>query len=132
MADLPEFIYRSGGRIKALALTRKIDWLTGLSFYSEPYGLHYLKLRVNTLLANGFIVRADAGQPVKILWINELYIEPNSEEPIDFVENHVSAWHPDKAFWDAWYEADVRNMSTNEVSKQLAFFALAVVEIVKG
>jgi hypothetical protein len=131
MAELPEFIYRSGGRIKTLALVRQVDWQTGLSFRSESYSQQYVKLRVKTLVDNGFIVRPDAGKPVKLLWTDELYIEPNSEEPINYDDEHVSVWHPDKQFWDAWYQADLKNKDKEEISTQLGYFALAVVEIVK-
>lgn len=90
MADLPEFIYRSGERIKDLALFRPLEWLTGLSFRDYPYGVTCLKLNVQTLLINGFVVRFDGGQLITHLWTDEPYIEPNSGERLHFDEGHVS------------------------------------------
>jgi hypothetical protein len=73
MADLPEFIYRSGERVKDLALFRHVDLLTGISFRDYPYGAKYIKLSVQTLLANGFVVRPDENQLMTQLWTNAPY-----------------------------------------------------------
>jgi hypothetical protein len=128
MTDLPEYLYRFGSRVKDLALIRQTDWLTGLSFYDTPFGKEYSTLMVKTLIANGFVVKRDGGELVRVLWSGEIFIEPNSGESLHFPENHVSVWHPDRAFWDAWYEADTKTKNTPEISKQLAYFALARVQ----
>jgi hypothetical protein len=127
MAELPEFIYRLGTRVKDLSLHRYGDYLTGLSFRDEPFGKQYLTLSVKTLLANGFVVRRDGGLPMTVIWNGEPYIEPNSGEHLTFDEGHVSVWHPEKEYFEAWHKADAQNYGKPEVSKQLAFFALAIV-----
>ena len=131
MADMPEFIYRSGGRIKALSVHRHTDWLTGLSFRDYAYTREYIQIDVGQLLRNGFVVRPDAGQLMTNRWSGEPYIEPNSGEQLRFDEGHVSVWHPDTAYWNAWHEADLQNINTERVSQQLLFFAQAIVKIVK-
>ncbi len=125
MADLPEFIYRIGTRTKDLALTKRADWFTGFSFSTETFASAYLTLSVQTLIANGFVVKLDTGLLTTIWWSGEPYIEPNSGEQLVYPENHISVWYPDKAFWDAWYEADLKMRNTRDISTQLAFFALA-------
>ena len=125
MADLPEFIYRIGTRVKDLALVRHVDWLTGFSFSTETFVAPYLTLSIQTLLANGFAIKLDSGLLTTIWWSGEPYIEPNSGEQLVYPENHISVWYPDKAFWDAWYEADLKARNSREISTQLAFFPLA-------
>ena len=124
----PEFIYRLGSRIRDLALTRPADYVTTLSFYDEPFGKQYLKLSVAILEENGFIVRTDGDELMADVFTNEPYIEPNSGMQLTFPEGHVSVWYPDKAYWTAWYKADTANKGNPNVSKQLEFFAKAIVK----
>lgn len=122
-----EFIYRLGSRVKDLALTRRSDWLTGLSFRDQPFGKTYLKLSVALLTENGFVVKPDGGQPMWKIWQDEPYLEPNTGLQLEFDMGHVSVWHSDQSFWNAWYQADVANQNSNKISMQLAYFARAVV-----
>lgn len=128
MSDLPEYIYRQGNRVKDLALKRKIDLLTGLSFYDYPIGKMSLKLDVQTLIQNGFVVRPDGKQPVKQLFTDEIYIEPNVSEPINFPDNHVTVWYPEPEYWQTWYKNDKANYGKTDISEELAYFALAIVK----
>jgi hypothetical protein len=122
MTDTPKYIYRQGSRVKDLALTRNIDFLTGLSFYDEPVG----KLNVQTLIQNGFHVRSDGETLVKQLFTDATYIEPNSDESMYFPEGHVAVWHPTPEYWQKWYDNDKLNHGKVDISEQLAFFALAI------
>jgi hypothetical protein len=117
-----------GYRVKDLALNKKRDFLTGLSLYDEPTANEYLKLSVETLRANGFMVRPDAGKIATQIFDDAVYIEPNFGESIVFPENHVTIWYPDKKFWQEWYENDLANRGTDRISEQLAFLALAIVK----
>ena len=123
-----KFIYRLGDREKDLALTRPADHLTGLSFRDQPFGRHFLTLDVSILQANGFMVREDSGQKMTNIWTGEPFIEPNSGEQLTLDQGHVSVWHPDKAYWDSWYQADLQNKGKPDISKQLAYFAEAIVK----
>jgi hypothetical protein len=131
MADIPEFIYRSGRSLKALSLHRTVDWLTGLSFRDYPYSKEYLQLEVRLLINHGFIVRPDTDTLMTIVHTNDPYIEPNTGEQWAFDEGHVSVWHPDKVYWDEWHEADKINWNKPDISPQLRYIAQAVVKIVK-
>jgi hypothetical protein len=127
MTELPKYIYRMGNRVKDLALNKNRDFLTGLSFFDEPTANACLKLSVETLQTNGFIVRPDAGKIASHLFDEQVYIEPNYGESIPFPNNHVTVWYPDKKYWQVWYENDLANRGTDKISEQLAFFALAIV-----
>jgi hypothetical protein len=127
MSELPKFVYRMGYRVKDLALNKKRDFLTGLSLFDEPTGNESLKLSVKTLVANGFIVRPDAGKIATDIFDDTVYNEPNYVESITFPENHVTVWYPDKKYWQEWYENDLANRGTEKISEQLAFLALAIV-----
>jgi len=124
----PEYIYRLGARIKDLALIRPGDYITGISFYNEPFGRDYSKLSVAILEENGFVVRPDGNQLMTDIFTGEPYIEPNSGLQLSFPEGHVSVWYPDKDYWTAWYEADLQNKGNPDISKQLLFFAKAIVQ----
>jgi hypothetical protein len=130
MAVLPAFIDRAGGNIKALSLHRTIDWLTGLSLRDYPYGAECLELDVEQLVQNGFIVRADEGAVVKLLFRDEAYIEPNLNQSIRFDTGHITVWHPDPLYWDAWHMADKNNVNTPNISPELAYFARAIVRMI--
>jgi len=122
------YIFRLGSRVKDLALTRRADYLTGLSFRNEPFGRYYLALNVTMLEDNGFIVRPDGGQLMTNIMTGEPYIEPNSGEQLEFDEGHVSVWYPNQVYWYAWYQADLANKGKPDISEQLAFFAQAIVK----
>jgi hypothetical protein len=124
----PEFIYRLGSHIKHLSLVRPADYITGLSFHHEPFGKQYFRFSVVILEKNGFIVRPDADELMTDIFTDEPYIEPNSGMQLSFPEGHISVWYPDKAYWTTWYEADVANKGNQNLSKQLEFFAKAIVQ----
>jgi hypothetical protein len=102
------YIYKFGNRKKDLALDKYRDWLTGLSFTGEPFGQSF-KFNVKQLADAGFMVRPDGNQPVTLLWSEDLYIEPNSGSHLNFPQDHVSVWHPDRQYWDEWFRIDSLN-----------------------
>ncbi|MCI0528683.1 MAG: RHS repeat-associated core domain-containing protein, partial [Nitrospira sp.] len=61
----PEYIYRDGPDIpKRVRLYREGDYKTGLSFWDRPPLGTYIKFRVSTLEANGYVVIPDGRDPV--------------------------------------------------------------------
>lgn len=100
----PEFIYicRNGSKAKDLRLNREQDWLTGLSFSTEPQPVS-LKFSVEKLRAAGYVVRFDGGQQVYQLFTNKPVGENRYFHPA-----HVTIYLPNRLEWDAWYEADVK------------------------
>ena len=55
----------SANNPKAEALSRAIDWMTGLSFNANiPTARPFVRYKPTTLLAAGYVVRPDAGMPI--------------------------------------------------------------------
>lgn len=120
-----DFIYRAPSRgAKSLSLHREQDWLTGLSFLDYPYGITVIKFSVAKLREAGYAVINDSLQSARLLphFGATLYIEPNSGESWSYPEGHHTVYHPDKAYWDAWHQADAANLNTPEVSEPLKLF----------
>ena len=61
---ISEFIYRAPGDrgAKDLSLHKERDYLTGLSFLDDEYGLFAIKFSTKKLLDAGFIVVNDGGE----------------------------------------------------------------------
>ncbi len=116
---VPEYVYRDGKRVKDLSLHRVRDWETGLSFWDSPHPGPEIKFRVSVLEANGYVVRPDGNTPVMKLWGQGQYIEPNSGQQVVFPPGHVTVYHSNQLYWDAWHQADLANLNTPRVSDQL-------------
>jgi hypothetical protein len=131
--DEPELIYRVAPRpVKDLSIHLPRNWLTGLSFQVQepPATARYVTFRVSVLRANGFVVQFDGNTISRNIWTGEPYIDPYNEDMgLDpnavtiYPVGHVTVYHSSKQYWDAWHEADVANLNTQNISPQLAWFA---------
>jgi RHS repeat-associated protein len=103
------YIYRRGNpnSMKTTALYREDDWKTGLSFSTKPPADKYLKFKVINLLIAGFAVFPDGGRP----FTNIIDGTPFSDRVAG--PDHVSVFLPDRARWDAWYNAEKGNTTQN-------------------
>jgi hypothetical protein len=125
MQPSSQLIYRiPGDRAKDLSLHRERDWKTGLSFYDyEPVGSAF-KFDIDRLKSNGYIIIFDGGLSVVTLpfWNSEPVIEPNTGEKLMYPQGHITVYHSDFDYWQAWHLADKANVGSPQLSDYLIRF----------
>ncbi len=102
----PDYIYRgtnTPGKAQSVALRRLQDYATGLSFSTEPDSSRpNLKFRPTDLVAHGFLLRYDAGEPVSVLFPD---LTPDYSPEGNFPPFHVTLYRSHDQ-WRDWKEAE--------------------------